>query len=84
MEPLAVKVQRFAGNRSIRPGNSRVTAAALLTFLADAEKARVWILEAMNILTGVTVVKARLRVGDGQGCGGGEKTSTESAVQKSC
>jgi hypothetical protein len=38
----------------------------MLTFLADAEKARRWILDAMNMLSIVTVVKCRLRAGDGQ------------------
>jgi hypothetical protein len=39
----------------------------LLTFLADAEKARVWIREAMNILKIVTVVKRTSRVTTEQG-----------------
>ena len=33
----------------------------LLTLRADAEKARVWMREAMNILKRVTVLKRRLR-----------------------
>jgi hypothetical protein len=39
----------------------------LLTFLADAEKARVWIREAMNILKIVTVVRRTSRVATEQG-----------------
>jgi hypothetical protein len=35
----------------------------VLTFLADAEKARVWMREAMNILRIVTVVKLDLAGG---------------------
>lgn len=47
----------------------------VLTFLADAEKARVWILEAMNILKVVTVVK--LEVTKEAEKGSGEKSTRQ-------